>query len=118
MKTKNVFLAIVAFTFAVGSAFASMFAASTVYVWGKETSGSVASCIATNKVCTQTTDTSKICQVSFSTTNAGTQIASSTGTLKTFNASGCSVVLYDVADVDQTGGTTDLGSTIYELIAH
>lgn len=122
MKTKNVFLAVIAFTFAVGSAFASMLVADPVYVWAKRTQLASPTCVQTNKTCTQTTDTGKICQIEISVTKpgVGTQIAfssTSSANFRTFDESSCSVVLYDNADLDQTGALPFEGS-IYELVAH
>jgi hypothetical protein len=112
MKTKNVFLASVAFVFAIGSAFASLLVSDPVYVLARRNQFDAPTCVQTNKSCTQTSTHTKICQVQI-TTDSGLQIAKSDGTFKTFKA-GCSEVLYDDADVDQTGATP-LSGTIFEL---
>jgi hypothetical protein len=116
MKTKNIVVAIFAFVFAIGGAFASMRAPETVYVWARRTVGATPVCVQTNKACNQTTDHSKLCRIEISVTKpgVGTQVATSTGTFVTYE-SGCEVVLYDVSDVLQTGAAPIVG-TIYELV--
>jgi len=113
MKTKNLLLAIIAFTFAVGGAFASMLADVPVYVWAKETADEDPSCIETDARCDAVTSTS-LCQLSINVDRPGAnQSVTSTGTLKTFKA-GCTEVLFDqlnrgVQNIDATG-------EIYEVV--
>jgi len=80
MKIKNVVMAAIAFTFAIGGAFASMFAPETIYVKARRTANGVVQCIQTNKQC-EATGTSP-CTISIST-SSGTQVANSDGTAGT-----------------------------------
>jgi len=50
MKTKNLSLAVIAFTFAIGSAFASMFAASDIIVKGRAVNDPIHRLFATTRI--------------------------------------------------------------------
>jgi len=123
MKTKNISLTIIAFTFAIGSAFVSIFAPDRVHVFAKKAAADIPTCYRTNKFCTQTTDTNKRCRVTFDVTKPGvvTQTVVSSinhATLRPFQDLGCTTVLYDVNDADQINGRDDLEEKFYEIIAH
>ena len=91
MKTKNLSLALIAFTFAIGSAFASMFAFEDVYVKAKMSSEADAptECINTLVQCDNAGEQVCTVQVPLQT---GTQIAKTSGSIFTYKAS-CTVVL-------------------------
>jgi len=116
MKTKNVTLAAIAFTVAIGSAFASMFAAETIYVYGKRTATGAAQCIQLNKTCDNQTS-SIICQVQIpvQASGVGTRTATSTGTFKTFK-SGCVNVLFDHSNAGLQSAAAADGGQIYDLV--
>jgi hypothetical protein len=69
MKTKNVVLALFAFTLAIGGAFASMFAPEAVWVRAKLTSTGAARCIQTTAECDHAG--AFICTVTVPTTAVG-----------------------------------------------
>ena len=97
MKTKNFFLACVAVLFAAAGAYASMFAAVRVHVYGKMNSvNGITRCVRTNVFCNDT-PSSKLCQVSIST-SSGTQIANSTASgtpYTTYQPTACVTQLFD-----------------------
>jgi len=114
MKTKNFSLAMIAFTFAVGGAFASMFVDVSVYVWAKPTILASPTCIFTPATCDNQFSTN-ICQLKIYVDNSSVspQFVSSTGTLKTFEA-GCTKILYDHANRGLQ--TIDMRGSIYEVV--
>jgi hypothetical protein len=114
MKTKNVALAVAAFTLALGSAFASMFTSQHVFVHARinDINGSIR-CVDTNVSCDDAG--SLVCTVVVPVTNgSGTQTAKTDGT------SGFVAYKAQCATPLSTNNATPLNaspsSTIYELI--
>ena len=63
MRTKNVILGLVAFVFAIGSAFTSIeFPAQTAYVWVKRQNQNF-QCLNSQRQCTSQATDSEICQI-------------------------------------------------------
>jgi len=102
MKTKNLSLAVIAFTFAIGSAFASMFAASDIIVKGRAVNDpdSPIVCYNTHKQCEATGNAT--CQVTVTLSGGGTQLAStSSSTAGTYQAD-CTTILKTQTTASQT----------------
>jgi hypothetical protein len=90
MKTKSLVLAIVAFTFAIGAAVASTFAAQNIFVKVRYFSGGPQVCLDTQFQCNELTGGT--CQVTIPL-QTGSDVASNTGTKKTYKAT-CATVLH------------------------
>lgn len=91
MKTKNVSLAIAAFVFAIGSAFASMFATVPVYVKGQMVEDASYECIDTQATCTAIGNST--CTITVPLRNGGTATAQSNAAPFTYQNSVCTTVL-------------------------
>jgi hypothetical protein len=97
MKNKNIILAVIAFCFATGSAFATFFAPTNVWVRAKFSSapGTPAVCLNTGAQCESTG--SQLCIVQVTLSGGGTQTANSTATGTPYITyySGCITALYN-----------------------
>ena len=100
---KNVALAMIAFVFAVGSAVASKMMVSE-HVWVHAQFGNLSSpvvCIDTGVSCTQSTTGICTVRVNLATTPPTQGVASTTGANKTYRE-GCTEILGNPSDIDQT----------------
>jgi len=93
MKTKNVLLATLAFVFAVGSAFASLFTARDIFVKAKLSSapGAPTQCINAQVKCDDSG--SSTCTVNIQLRSGANAQASTTGPVYTFDATPCVTLL-------------------------
>jgi hypothetical protein len=105
MKTKNVFLATVAFVFAVGSAFASFFVATPVYVHAIPNQGEGVTCFNTQVSCDGTG--SSVCSVTV-------KLESGTDVIVASNATGTDPRAYKAgcANLQQSEARQDLISPL------
>jgi hypothetical protein len=110
MKTKNLVLAAFAFVSAIAGAFAYTFVPENVYVKAREVQGGAIVCKDTGVQCSNSG--ANICSVQVTTTSAGVQTASSTGTYKTYRpAQVCQNVIFSSQDVSLISGIT-----VYQIL--
>jgi len=115
MKTKNLIMAALAFTFAIGGAFASMFSDEDVYVKAKTSAAGSPKCIKTTGRCDDTG--ANLCQILVPVSHGTSPVAANTtasGTsFKTFRGTACTIAIHDTGGEVQNVTPEE---TIYELL--
>jgi hypothetical protein len=103
MKTKNLLLGLIAFVFAVGSAFASLLAPANIWVKARLTSGGSITCVDTQVTCANSGAVR--CTVTVPV-QQGSGVTSST-----YRNSGCTVAIFR-----PESGTSNSSVPVFELI--